>query len=464
MTRDKVEVISPNAVPKELLDKHTKNAPRYTSYPTAPQFSENFDQERIKSEWKKTNRTEKRDISLYLHIPFCRTRCRYCGCFTETGHTQDFAAEYAGALLREADFIHSLISPERKIEQFALGGGTPTFLSPNMLRTLIKGIYERFGFAETAERSIEIDPRSVDENYLDILLELGFNRFSFGVQDLDRRVQEAIGRIQDEGKIAALMNRLRKSGINAINLDIIHGLPEQTEKSFGETIDKVINLKPSRIALFGYAHVPWVSPHQKALEQYRIPEPAEKIRLFGLAFDKLIDAGYCYVGMDHFALPDDELIAALTARTLTRNFMGYTTRRGLDLVALGASSISSVGLTYTQNTKDISGYAGNDEFPKWQKAFLMNDDDELRREIIIDMFCNFYLDFGKVEKKFGVKFEERFERELSELSEFEGDGLLRVGEKEITVTPLGRFFIRNICMVFDAYIKRDPTKRYSKTF
>jgi len=464
MTAPNKNHISPGTVPKRLLRKYYKSGPRYTSYPTAPQFKSGFDEEKVKAEWLKTNTPKGKGLSLYIHIPFCAKRCLYCGCFTEAGHTQETARKYISALFQETDCILKLIDPKRSLEQLALGGGTPTFLQPEIMQELISGLNKIFKFSPASERSIEIDPRSVDDHYLDLLSELGFNRFSFGVQDLDPVVQKNVGRIQPEEKIAGLLAHLRKLNHNAINLDLIYGLPGQTPESFSATIDKVVRLRPSRIALFGYAHVPWVSPHQKELLQYHLPDPEERMALFGLAYDQLLDSGYAHIGMDHFALPEDELIRSLKTRTLTRNFMGYTTRRGLDLIGIGASSISSVGVTYAQNEKEVGKYLEKSETCFWVKALILSQEDLLRRELIIDLFCNFYLDLSAMQQKFRINFKEHFDRELSELKTMEDDELIIIADDHLQVTDLGRFFIRNICMTFDQYLaKDDATVRYSKT-
>jgi len=523
--------LSPGDIPQELLEKYVTSGPRYTSYPTAPQFRSDFDVQELHREWAASNgprgnvikspkgnviKSPKgnvsnspqenvlksplgKGLSLYLHIPFCRRRCLYCGCFTRVERDQETAALYVNALLRESDRLLKLVSPERPVEQLALGGGTPNFLSPENMRRLMEGLRERFNFDPAGERSIEIDPRIADEDYLDLLVSLGFNRFSFGVQDLDERVQQIIGRVCEEERLFRLVNHLRRRRIDAVNLDLIHGLPGQTLESFGRTIDEIIRQRPSRIALFGYAHVPWMGPHQRALEAHGIPGPEAKTALFGLAFDRLLSAGYEHVGMDHFALPDDELIRALRSRTLTRNFMGYTTRRGLDLVGMGASAISSVGRTYTQNLKDIDGYmdvmlkpdvaagpdaamsadnavgpdvAANTDIAAntgaagglaWFRGLVLDAEDELRRDIIIDLFCNFHLDLASKEKKWGVDFKRHFAHEIEALLPLEEDGFLKITARELAVSELGRFFIRNICMVFDAYLGKNPAARYSRT-
>jgi len=462
MNGDRSErVPGPNQVSRALLGKYAVSGPRYTSYPTAPHFREEFDQARVRAAWAASN-IAGRGLSLYMHLPFCRRRCLYCGCNTEIGHTRSTTDAYVDAMLCEADHLLTLIDRDRPVEQLALGGGTPTFLSREQMARLVAGLRGRFHFPEKGERSLEIDPRSVDEEYLDGLLDLGFNRMSFGVQDLDPVVQRNIGRVQPAGKVAALLDHLHGRGMSALNVDLIYGLPGQTPDRFGATVRAVAGMRPSRIAMFGYAHVPWISPHQKALENRGLPDAEARMELFGLGFELLLQAGYRHVGMDHFALPEDELVTALEQHTLTRNFMGYTTHRGLDLVGLGASSISAVGHSFTQNAKDVACYLERAQGGAWMKALLVNAEDLLRREIIIDLFCNFHLDRRRIEESFGIDFGVHFSSELACLAPLQADGLLEVADGDITVSGLGRFFIRNICMVFDQYLD-DGAQRYSRT-
>jgi oxygen-independent coproporphyrinogen-3 oxidase len=464
MSNQPTQTLSPRAIPAELSEKYSRSGPRYTSYPTAPQFKAEFDAEAVRNLWRESN-TAGRGLSLYLHIPFCRKRCLYCGCHTTVCHEQGPAEEYVAALLREIDYATKLIDPARPLSQLALGGGTPTFLSPGTMARLVGRLKERFNFDPAGERSLEIDPQSVDLDYLSLLSELGFNRFSFGVQDFDPAVQQAIGRRQDEDGIRARIARLRELGHSALNIDLIYGLPRQTPETVTKTIATTVELRPSRIALFGYAHVPWVSPHQQALERHGLPSPAERMELFGLAFEQLLAAGYRHVGMDHFALPEDELITALESRSLTRNFMGYSTRRGLDQLALGASSISHVNTTFTQNEKDVAEYVRAAGAPLWIKGLIQTAEDRLRGEVILELMCNFYLSIPAVEEHHGIDFARHFSAELAELEPLKADGLVELNADNITVTELGRFFVRNICMPFDEYLKGEQpsTARYSRT-
>jgi oxygen-independent coproporphyrinogen-3 oxidase len=460
---NKSGAVSPREIPRELFDKYSKSGPRYTSYPTAPQFKSEFSLEQIRGLWSASN-DDGGGLSLYLHVPFCRRRCLYCGCHTEIGHRDEVARVYVEALLSEADRMVQLVDGKRPLMQLALGGGTPTFLGQAAMAQLVNGLKQRFNFVPEGERSIEVDPRSVDLEYLDLLSELGFNRFSFGVQDLNPDVQKAIGRVCPPDVIAERLSHLRSRGHDALNIDLIYGLPLQTPESFGETIEHAISLSPSRVALFGYAHVPWVSPHQKALERHGIPDANERMELFGIGFEKFSAAGYSLIGMDHFALEQDELVQALHSRSLTRNFMGYTTKRGLDLVGLGASSISSVGGTYTQNVKPVKQYIDQAGDETWIKGLVMGGEDFLRGEIILELMCNCYLNIPAIEQKHEIDFADKFADALAELRDMQDDGLVTLSSEEITITDKGRFFMRNVSMPFDEYLKGETTAgRYSKT-
>ncbi len=457
------KVINPRDIPRSLLEKYTCSGPRYTSYPTAPQFSRDVDMQTVKTMWNKGNRP-KAGLSLYTHFPFCRRRCLYCGCFTEVNHSPETRRLYLSSLKKEAAKLLRSFASRRTLRQLALGGGTPTIMTPQQLSGYMEFIRNEIDIAEDAELSLEIDPRTVDENYLDYLIEAGSNRFSFGVQDLDPEVQTKIKRQLKSEHLQNLIGHLRSKGISAVNLDLIYGLPGQDPSSFSKTVKKIASLRPARIALFGYAHVPWVSPHQKALEKYTLPNPEERMMLFGTAFEDLVEAGYRHIGMDHFALPEDELFQALQNRTLTRNFMGYTTQKGLDLLGIGASSISSVHGTYVQNSKDISAYINRKRSLHWHKGIILTKEDLLRREIILELFCNFYLNRSQIEKKWNISFSRHFSWELKKLIPLQKEGLLCMRRNHLEVTPLGRFFIRNICMIFDQYIRTENAEgRYSKT-
>lgn len=439
-------------VPSALLERYTTNAPRYTSYPTAPQLRAVFDRGEIMSRWRHGGAGP---LSLYVHLPFCESRCLYCACTTEIGHDGPAMDRYLDGVERELG-RHVETLGRSTVSQLALGGGTPMRLGPDRMRRLVEDIGARFNYTVDAERSIEIDPRGVEAEDLDVLVELGFNRFSFGVQDLDAEVQARIRRVLKADRLAVLVGRLRDLGRPGINLDLMYGLPGQSPRTFAATLEKVREIRPSRVAVFGYAHVPWMSPHQEALASGGLPSSAERLELQTLAYETLRHAGYEAVGMDHFALPGDELLAALESRTLTRGFMGYTTRRGLDLVGVGASAISSVGGTYTQNVRTVAEYMTSQP-PPWFRALALTDEDRLRRDVILDLFCNFYVDLAAVASG-------HFASELAALRPLAEDGLLILLGEEIEVTELGRFFIRRICMTFDQYLAAgDGRPRYSRT-
>ena len=455
---------SPRQLSADLLARYEKSGPRYTSYPTAPHFTGDVDRQALAARWGTGAGTD-RGLSLYVHIPFCKSRCGYCGCYTLTDQPDQTVDRYLQGVLDQADEIRALVDPSRPVRQLSFGGGTPTYPGPGRFRALMEGLTSRFSFDPAGERAVEVDPRSLDTDYLDLLVDLGFNRFSFGVQDLEPRVQEIVHRVLPVERLEALMSHLRARGVDAINLDLIYGLPTQTEESFGRTLDQVIALRPTRLAVFGYAHVPWVAPHQAALSEHPIPDRDQRLGLFSLAWEKLRDAGWEQVGMDHFARPEDELVGALRTRTLHRNFMGYTTRRGLDLVGLGASAISGVAGTYTQNIKPVSGFLAATGVDRWARGWLLDAEDLLRRDVIIDLLCNLHLSYDRVEATHGVRFAEHFAPELAALEALAKDELVVLGGRTLDVTPLGRYFIRNVAMVFDSYLRAGttPGARYSKT-
>ncbi|MBZ0270868.1 oxygen-independent coproporphyrinogen III oxidase [bacterium] len=453
-------LVSPREVPRAIWEKYATRGPRYTSYPTAPIFTESFDREQAHRRWE----TCADEISLYTHIPYCKRLCLYCGCHMSVAHDRAIATPYVDRLLAEAKLAASAIGSRKRVRQMAMGGGTPNFLLPADMARLHAGLREVFDFPADGERSIEIDSRTFDLDYIDVLLDAGMNRVSLGVQDLDPEVIDRLRKGQDRDHVARIVEAFRARGLSAINFDLMYGLPGQTEETFGHTIDDVIAMRPTRIALFGYAHVPWLKKHQQVLERYGVPEEAERLAVFGTAYEKLTGAGYRPIGMDHFAEPDDELSVAQSAGTLNRNFMGYTTYRGLDLIALGESAISDVAATYIQNDKERKGWEASIDAGRlaWTKGLILSDDDVARRDLIIELFANLNLDVPAYEKRHGLVFGEAYAGELARLADFESDGLVTLSGEQIHVTPLGRVAIRNICMVFDRYL--DPTRqRYSKT-
>ena len=438
-------------VPVALVERYRTRAPRYTSYPTAPQFHA-VDPAAVDAALA----GGAGPMAAYVHIPFCRSLCSYCGCHVEIRTRRTVGAGYVDRVLAELDLVAARLRPGRTLAQLALGGGTPTFLEPEDMARLVRGLGARLPLAPGADVSIEIDPRTVDGAYLDLLVDLGFNRFSFGVQDLDPVVLDAVNRAQDAGLVWDALARLQARGSFDINLDLLYGLPHQTEVSFARTLESVVQMRPTRIALFHYAHVPWMKPAQKLVERAGLPDAATRAGLFSLAGRCLVDAGFVAIGMDHYALPGDALVAAAADGSLQRNFMGYTTRAGLDQIGLGVSAIGFFGGVYAQDLKDrdrweaeIAGGA----LPV-ERGFVLSADDRERRAIIMDLFCNFRATFAS----------RRFAPELERLAPLVRDGLVLPREDGLDVTPLGRHFIRNVCSVFDRYFESDPAqRRYSAT-
>lgn len=442
------------AIPATLIERYRTRAPRYTSFPTAPQFRPLPDGA-IEAALDESRGA----LSLYVHIPFCVHLCLYCGCHVEIREKKDIGDPYVDALLRELDLYRARLGPSRTLTQLALGGGTPTFLLPSQMTRLIQGIQERFVRPANADWSIEIDPRTVDEPYLETLVDLGFNRFSFGVQDFDPEVLQAVARPQTFEKVERCVSTLRARGDFNLNLDLMYGLPNQTPERFQRTVDLLLQLRPTRVALFHYAHVPWMKPAQKVLEKRGLPDSTAKVGLFALADHGLRDAGYQVIGMDHFALPGDELLSAQEQGTLQRNFMGYTTHGGLDQLGIGVSAIGAFGGIYAQNHKprpEWSALIDQGRFPV-ERGFVLSDEDKLRRRIIMTLFCNFHVALTPEEQA-------HFAAELATLAPLVEDGLVVVLGGDVQVTALGRHFIRNVCAAFDPYLEADNTaRRYSMT-
>ncbi len=459
-------VIDPREVDPALRERYDVRGPRYTSYPPAPHFAEQAP-DALSARWRERNGlADDPGLSLYLHVPFCRSRCLFCGCHTLGRRPGDQVDAHIGELIAEMTLVNGIVDPARPVRQVHLGGGTPNFLSVSQTHRLLGALADRFDLQHDAERSVEMEPRSATPDKIDAFLEHGFRRFSLGVQDFDERVLEAVRRDQDLVRIEEVVEHLRARGVSEINFDLIYGLPGQTVASRDATLGKVRALRPTRIALYSYAHVPWMQKHQRVLEGRGLPNPDEKVELFvGLARG-LVDAGYVPIGMDHFALPDDPLVKALEAHTLRRTFMGYTTGRGLDTVGLGISAISWVGSSYAQNHKDMPSWRAEVEAGRmpWLRGFLLSPDDELRRELILELSCTMRSDLAALGARFGVDAEASFAQELDLLAPMEADGLVRRSPGLLEVTELGRLFVRNVCMIFDRYLERDPAlRRYSRT-
>jgi oxygen-independent coproporphyrinogen-3 oxidase len=457
----------PLRIPASLIEKYAVRGPRYTSYPTAPHFGP-VDLDALYSRWRERNGlSPDPGLSLYVHVPFCRTLCLFCGCHTHVRRDPSRATPYVDDLLGEMEFSGRVVDPARPVRQVALGGGTPNFLLAADMDRLLRGLRERWSLAPGAELSAEIDPRTVTIEQLDLLLEHGFNRLSLGVQDFDPEVLDLVRRTQDGLMVEAVVEHLRSRGCEEINFDLIYGLPGQDESTARALVEETIRLAPTRVALYNYAHVPWIKPHQKKLERTgRLPDAAPKAAIQSVVASGLVRAGYLPVGMDHFARPEDGLARSLLEGTLTRNFMGYTTGRGLDLLAFGASGISAVGSTYAQDDRTLKGWraAVRSGRSPVVRGFLLEREDEFLRELILELFCNFFVDLRRLSEDWEVDPDEIVGADLERLEPMVRDGLVTVEGGVVEVTPVGRPFIRNICMTFDHHLEKDPAeRRYSRT-
>ncbi len=449
-----------------LLEKYSKAGPRYTSYPTAPYFSESFGEAEWLDELRQTQDLG-RDLSLYVHIPFCDTLCYYCGCNMVATRKYDKATQYLDHLFREIDRVAALTSPARTARQFHWGGGTPTYLKPDDIRRLYGHIAGKFPIAADAEISCEVDPRELSREHVRALKGSGFNRVSLGVQDLDDRVQKAVNRVQPESLIREVYGWMREEGFASINMDLMVGLPHQTVDSFRVTLDKIAALAPDRLAVFNYAHVPWMKKHQTLIDETALPNLAQRLDLQQLIMDRLDAAGYVYIGMDHYARPDDELVKARQAKTLYRNFQGYTTHKNCDIIAFGASSISQTEDVFVQNVKKLPDYYRLVEAGKLpvERGLRVTAEDRLRRDAITRVMCDLELDKAAFGAQWNIDFDRHFADALPELADMAADGLVMLTPGKITVTDIGRIFLRNIAMPFDAYLKQaaDAKPRFSRT-
>ena len=451
----------------DLIKKYDTPGPRYTSYPTAPHFNESFTHKDYLKEIKNTNRGRNLpDLSLYFHLPFCDTLCYFCGCNMIVTKNRERIKRYIDDVKREINQITTHLSGDRKVVQLHWGGGTPTHLNPEEIIDLNLYIHDRFEFNPVVEAGCEIDPRELTKEHLEALRSGGFNRISMGVQDINESVQKAVNRIQPEALTRQVVHWVRELGFDSINLDLMYGLPFQSAKNFERTVDAIIDIDPDRIALFNFAYVPWMKKHQKAIRPEDLPAPEEKLDIFKMATQKLTQAGYVFIGMDHFAKPDDELALALNEKKLYRNFQGYSTHAGADLYAMGITSISQFGRIYAQNIKKEKPYraALDQGILPTAKGCYLSDDDLLRRHVIIKLMCDFELDFVSIEDKFNIDFEAYFGLGLSRLNEMMADDLLFIENRTLKITHMGRLLIRNIAMKFDGYLERkEDHARYSRT-
>jgi oxygen-independent coproporphyrinogen III oxidase len=437
-----------------FLARYNRPGPRYTSYPTAPVWKDDFgpdDLERVYANAEAASTP----VSLYMHLPFCESLCLFCACNVVITKDHSVAPPYLATLKREVSHVSNFVSRSRKVVQFHWGGGTPTYLTPEQMEELFGFTAERFSFAPDAEIGIEVDPRVTSERHLEALRRLAFNRLSLGIQDFDLEVQEAVKRVQPFEATKALIDYARALGFQSINVDLIYGLPFQTAERFARTVDQVLSLAPDRVALFSYAHVPWLRKQQGALSTH-LPEGMEKFRIFCTGLEKFLAAGYRYIGMDHFAKPGDELSIAQQKRTLHRNFQGYTTKAGAGLYGMGVSSISGIGSAYAQNYRELPRYteAVDRRGIATMRGYSLSEDDRLRRELITRLLCHAMIHKDEIAAEFAIDFDRYFAAELARLAPFVEDRLLEVSGDELRVTLLGRIFIRNVAMIFDPYLEK----------
>ncbi len=441
----------------ELIQKYNYSGPRYTSYPTALEFNEQYGEAAFQ---QAALRYPERPLSLYIHIPFCHKLCYFCGCnkvITRHAHKADRYLDVLEMEIRQR--AKSFVG--RKISQMHWGGGTPTFLTVEQISRLNNLLKECFDFLPEAELSLELDPREIELDVLDHLRAEGFNRLSMGVQDFNKEVQRLVNREQDEEFIFALMKRARDLGFNSTNIDLIYGLPKQTQESFAFTLQRVIELNPDRLSVFNYAHLPSRFAAQRKIKDEDLPSAAQKLLILQDTIAMLTSEGYQFIGMDHFARPNDELAIAQREGHLHRNFQGYTTHGDSDLLGMGVSAISMIGDSYAQNQKDLNTYyaAVEENGNALWKGLSMTDDDCVRRDVIKTLICNFHLSFAAIEQDYGIDFKTYFSDDLKLLKPLENDGLVDVSETGINVTPRGCLLIRNICMCFDIYLRHQARQQ-----
>ncbi|HEY1991244.1 MAG TPA: oxygen-independent coproporphyrinogen III oxidase [Gammaproteobacteria bacterium] len=450
----------------DLIARYDRLGPRYTSYPTARQFESPFDPKRYLHEVTSGNEDPiPRDLSLYLHLPFCTSPCFYCGCTRLITRDPDSLARYLQRLLHEVELQGALFDRARRVRQLHLGGGTPTQFNDEQLHALLQGLRTRFRFGVEVEASIEVDPRGVTPARMLALRELGFTRVSLGIQDLDPEVQEAVNRRQDRQHCADIIAAAQSAGFESVAVDLIYGLPRQTLEGLGDTLDAMIGAEVGRIAIYGYAHMPAQFKAQRQIRAEDLPDAGLRLKLLALAVEKLTVAGYEHVGMDHFALPQDTLAKARREGRLQRNFQGYSTLAGLDLVGMGMSAIGRVGCAYVQNAKTLDAYYAALDAGRLPTVagLVMSDDDALRADLINRLMCYGEVRFQEIERRYGVKFWEYFGAELSRLKPFIRDGLVTLDPWAIQVSAKGRFLLRSLAMQFDAYLPgQDGTPRFSR--
>jgi len=442
------------SVSEDFVNRYNRPGPRYTSYPTAPVWTDSFGAKEFEAAIDEANR-KRSPVSLYMHLPFCESLCLFCACNVVIRKDKSVTPPYLSVLKKEIDRMAQGVSRERQVIQFHWGGGTPTYLSPEQIEDLFTYTREHFTFAPDAEIGIEVDPRVTTRPHMEAVRRMGFNRLSMGIQDFKEDVQKAVHRVQTYDVTRNLIATARELGFDSINVDLIYGLPYQTAESFAHTIEQIVELSPDRIAMFSYAHVPWLKKQQGSFVAH-LPEGMKKFDIFRSGLLAFLKAGYLYIGMDHFAKENDELAVSQRNRTLHRNFQGYTTKAGADLYGMGITAISGVQNTYAQNYRDI---------PSWEKAveqrglatmrgYRLSQDDVIRREVISRLLCHTVIVKDEISKQFGIHFDEYFAPELERLRMPQEDGLVVMNDKEIRAAWLGRIFIRNLAMVFDPYLEK----------
>ncbi len=451
-----------------LIRTYDRPGPRYTSYPTAVEFHAGFGDAEYRERLAHAAGDADAPISLYVHLPFCEERCTFCGCMVIITRKREVAGKYLGYVERELEMLAGALGRRRRVAQYHWGGGTPTYLSVAQMERLHEVVSRHFTFDPGAERAIEVDPRVTTTAHVDALARLGFNRLSMGVQDFTPEVQIAVNRVQGEADTRRLYDYARAAGFSSINIDLIYGLPFQTAASFGRAVDAVVAMRPDRLAVYSFALVPWVRAHQKGIDVAALPDAEGKIGLFLEARERLLDAGYVQIGMDHFALPGDEMARAAAAGVLHRNFMGYTVKPASDMLGVGVSSIGDVAGAFAQNAKKLSAYYADldaGRFPV-ERGYLLSGDDQIRRYVITQLMCNFHVDWAGVGRRFGIEARTYFAAEIAELEAGPAaHGFVRATADGLDVLPRGQLFVRNVCMVFDRYLKdkRGATPVFSRT-
>ncbi len=456
-----------NSVDPGLFSRYSRQGPRYTSYPTANLFGPDVDEALYRSEIARTDgRPGAPPLSLYFHIPFCDTLCYFCGCNMIVSRNRQKIGSYLDMLIAEMDILRPLLGSDREVTQIAWGGGTPTSLEPDEIRRLADATRARFSVSEDAEAGVELDPRELRREHVMALAESGFNRVSMGVQDFDPTVQEAVNRVQPLDVTLQALEWVAEAGITSVNLDLMYGLPHQTIATFESTLDRVIEISPDRIAVFNYAHVPWIKRHMGLIKEEDLPDADEKVRIFIRTLERLNEAGYVYVGMDHFAKPDNELAVAQRQGTLYRNFQGYTTNAGADLFGLGLSGIGQFDRLYAQNTKTLREYGERvtrGELPI-HAGYLLSDDDVIRRDVIMTLMCDFRITKRTFEDRYGIVFDDYFHDVPERLGALVDDGIVRLSAADVDARGEGMLLIRNIAMAFDAHLPTPGEKQiFSRT-